>query len=53
MGSGTTLIVANRMRRNSIGIEVVPEYYNMVRSKIKPVELFLLEPKENYAKTKT
>ena len=29
MGSGTTLIVANRMRRNSIGIDVVPEYCEM------------------------
>ena len=30
MGSGTTLIVAKRMRRNSIGIDVVPEYCQMV-----------------------
>jgi len=32
MGSGTTNIVANRMRRNSIGIELVPEYYEMVKA---------------------
>jgi hypothetical protein len=30
MGSGTTLIVANRIKRHSIGIDIVPEYYEMV-----------------------
>jgi site-specific DNA-methyltransferase (adenine-specific)/site-specific DNA-methyltransferase (cytosine-N4-specific) len=45
MGSGTTLSVANRMRRNSIGIEIHPEYYKMVKNQIQPVELILLEPK--------
>ncbi len=48
MGSGTTNIVANKMRRNSIGIEVVPEYYEMVKTQISPVELFLFEPKAVY-----
>lgn len=52
MGSGTTLIVANRMRRNSIGIDIVPEYYEMVRKQLQPVELYLLEPKAKYEKTK-
>jgi len=31
MGSGTTLIIANRMRRNSIGIDVVAEYCETVK----------------------
>lgn len=48
MGSGTSLIVANKMLRNSIGIEIVPEYYEMVKEKLKPVELYLLEPKVKY-----
>lgn len=52
MGSGTTLIVANRMKRNSIGIDIVPEYYEMVRKQLQPVELYLLEPKAKYEKTK-
>jgi site-specific DNA-methyltransferase (adenine-specific) len=52
MGSGTTLSVANRMKRNSIGIEIIPEYYEMVRKELKPVELYLLEPKVKYEKTK-
>lgn len=48
MGSGTTNIVASRMRRNSIGIEIVKDYYEMVKSQIQPVELYLFEQKENY-----
>jgi len=42
MGSGTTNIVANRMHRNSIGIELVPEYYEMAKAQIPPMELYLL-----------
>ena len=34
MGSGTTNIVANRMGRRTIGIDIMPEYYNMVKSRI-------------------
>jgi len=48
MGSGTTNIVANRMRRNSIGVELHPEYYEMVRAQISPVELYLFEGKAKY-----
>ena len=48
MGSGTTVIVANRMRRNSIGIDIVSEYYNMVKEQLLPVELYLLDPKTEY-----
>lgn len=52
MGSGTTIFVANRMKRNAIGIDIVPEYYKMVKSQIKPVELYLLEPAIKYEKAK-
>lgn len=52
MGSGTTLIVANRMQRHSIGVDIMPEYYNMVKQQLKPVELYLLEPKVKYEKSK-
>ena len=48
MGSGTTNIVANRMRRNSIGIEVVEDYYKLVKSQISPVQLFLFAEKAKY-----
>jgi len=43
MGSGTTNIVASKMRRNSIGIEIVKDYYEMVKSQISPTELYLFE----------
>ncbi len=51
MGSGTTNIVANRMRRNSIGIEVVTDYYELVKSQISPVELYLFEEKAKYGQS--
>ncbi|HEY6193398.1 MAG TPA: site-specific DNA-methyltransferase [Bacteroidota bacterium] len=52
LGSGTTIFVAKRMRRNSIGIEIVPEYYQMVKRQIESTELTILEPKVRYAKAK-
>ncbi len=51
-GSGTTLFVSNRMKRHSIGIEIMPEYHEMIKSKIRPVELYILEPKTKYEKTR-
>lgn len=48
MGSGTTNTVAKRMRRNSIGIEIVPEYYSMMENELNSVELYLLKQKKNY-----
>ncbi|GHT37965.1 hypothetical protein FACS189427_11660 [Planctomycetales bacterium] len=41
MGSGTTNIVAKQMNRNSIGIEIVPEYCEYVRQRLEPVILQL------------
>lgn len=52
MGSGTTNIVAQRMKRNSIGIEIIEEYYDMVREQIEPVKLVLFDPKQKYGKNK-
>lgn len=51
MGSGTTNFVAQRMMRHSIGIEIQPDYYNMVNENIEPVKLVLLEPEVKYEKT--
>jgi site-specific DNA-methyltransferase (adenine-specific)/site-specific DNA-methyltransferase (cytosine-N4-specific) len=53
MGSGTTNLVANRLKRNSIGIEIVPEYFKMVENALPPVELYLFEPKVDYGKVKS
>lgn len=38
MGSGTTLFVAQKMGRNSIGIEIVPEYFEMVKNKLEQLD---------------
>ena len=51
MGSGTTNFVSQRMNRNSIGIEILPDYYKMVKEKLEPVKLVLLEPQETYEST--
>lgn len=41
-GSGTSLIVAQKLKRNSIGIEILPEYYEMIKEQITPVSYLLL-----------
>ena len=48
MGSGTTNLAADKMGRNSIGIEMLPEYYEMVKIQIASVEPNLFERKEIY-----
>jgi site-specific DNA-methyltransferase (adenine-specific) len=59
MGSGTTCKVAQRMNRNSIGIEILDEYYLLALSEIKPViefhsvQLALMEKKGNYESVKS
>ncbi|WP_373480921.1 site-specific DNA-methyltransferase [Geminocystis sp.] len=41
-GSGTTLMVSQKLKRNSIGIEILPEYYEMIKEEIIPVSYLLL-----------
>ncbi len=53
MGSGTTIMVANRMKRHAVGIDIVPEYYKMVNKQIRPVELYILDPPSKYERTKS
>ncbi len=53
MGSGTTLTVANRMQRNSIGIDIMPEYCDAARKQLRPVTLCLFEPKQEYEQNKS
>jgi len=47
-GSGTTLTVAKKMKRNSIGIEILPEYVDRVRANIQENQFLLFEAKEKY-----
>ncbi len=39
MGSGTTNIVAQQLKRRSIGIEILPEYYEMVQKQMSILQL--------------
>ena len=48
MGSGTTLIVANRMKRNSIGIDTVYEYCEAINKKLNPASQELSEKKDKH-----
>jgi site-specific DNA-methyltransferase (adenine-specific)/site-specific DNA-methyltransferase (cytosine-N4-specific) len=52
MGSGTTVVVARRMGRNAIGIEIVPEYFEMVESKLQPFKFTLFDKREFYESSK-
>jgi site-specific DNA-methyltransferase (adenine-specific) len=53
LGSGTTVFAAHRMKRNSIGIEILPEFYKMVKREAEPTHLYLFEPKVRYEKTRS
>lgn len=48
MGSGTTMRVAQRMNRNSIGIEIQSTYYDLAKEQTYSSELRLFEKKEPY-----
>lgn len=52
MGSGTTVIVANKMGRIGLGIEIVKEYYKLAEVQLGQ-NIFAAEPKVKYGKTKT
>lgn len=43
MGSGTTNFVAQNLNRHSIGIEIMPEYCEMVKAQLLPIKLTLFE----------
>lgn len=58
MGSGTTNRVAQRMGRNSVGIEILPEYFDVAQKDVKPVkqlpatQMALMEKRGKYAGAK-
>ena len=59
MGSGTTVRVAQKMGRNTIGIEILPDYFNVAKGSVKaaiepsPAQLALMEKKGKYVTTKS
>lgn len=48
MGSGTTLRVAKRLGRNAVGIEIQPEYVELVRNELATPQLALLQERRKY-----
>lgn len=49
MGSGATIKAAQRLRRNSIGIDIQPYYYHTVLNEIQTKQLYLFEERQAYA----
>lgn len=49
LGSGTTCQVAQELHRNSVGIEISSEYYDLASSSLKPVQHKLFEKPSHYA----
>jgi DNA modification methylase len=47
-GSGTTAEVAQKMNRNSVGIEILPEYCSLAKERTTVVQLRLCENKAEY-----
>ena len=52
-GSGTTLRVAKNLYRNSIGIEIMPEYIDIIKRQIQKREILLFEPNTEYEAIKS
>lgn len=50
VGSGTACVAAQRLRRNSVGIDVLKAYCEIARAEISPVEYQLLEKGPSYGK---
>lgn len=54
MGSGTTVFVAQRMERNAVGVEILPNYFKVAQQSLKPpagtqpAQLALLERQGKY-----
>jgi DNA modification methylase len=49
-GSGTSLLAAQKLLRNSIGIENKPEYYDLTINKLEEKKYILFEVKGKYGK---
>ncbi len=46
-GSGTTCQVAQKLLRNSVGIEIMTDYYKVAKENITPTQYLLFEEEEN------
>ncbi len=50
LGSGTTCEVAHQLKRNSIGIEIMPEYTEIAKQSIPLQAAFVMEKRKKYGK---
>ena len=48
LGIGTTCEVSHELIRNSVGIEIIPEYIKIARKNVPEVELMIFEKKGRY-----
>jgi site-specific DNA-methyltransferase (adenine-specific)/site-specific DNA-methyltransferase (cytosine-N4-specific) len=48
MGSGTTVLAAQKLKRNSIGIEIIEDYCNAVKKSLNRAESYLLAEEAVY-----
>lgn len=46
VGSGTTCLAAQKLQRNSVGLEIMPEYVKLAKKRLKEFELPLFTEKE-------
>jgi len=51
MGSGTTIKAAQEMHRRAIGIEVSPQYFEIVKKDTEELQYSLLEERGSYVST--
>lgn len=49
LGSGTTVEMAEKLQRNSVGIDILPEYCELARSRTQQSKLLLVNGKANHA----
>ena len=52
VGSGTTSRAAFQLKRNSLGIEILPEYYQLAKKAAPQEEMLLFDSKGTYEKAK-
>ncbi len=53
LGSGTTSIVAQRMNRNSVGIELLEDYYKIAKDSVKPNKAEITIPRRRQTQVNT
>jgi DNA modification methylase len=50
VGSGTSCEMAQRLGRNSVGIDILADYTELAKEKINPAEMMLIEKQAKYGK---